>query len=132
EEVADEPSAAWRRPDHDKARAATRSDAMTILGYGLTLVGLVVVAYFVYVLGVTRLENGKSQRTLRSEYATMLANQQAYIGGPIPAGTPVAELRIPRIGINQIVVEGTTGRVLEQGPGHLRSSPLPGQHGNSV
>jgi sortase A len=47
-------------------------------------------------------------------------------------GTPVALLEIPRIGVHEVVVEGTTSAVLMTGPGHLRSTVMPGQPGTSV
>jgi LPXTG-site transpeptidase (sortase) family protein len=46
-----------------------------------------------------------------------------------PLGTPVAIIRIPRIGVNEVVAEGTTPQVLTGGPGHLRESVLPGEAG---
>jgi LPXTG-site transpeptidase (sortase) family protein len=58
-------------------------------------------------------------------------------GTPLPAkllplGTPVAVLSIPAIKLRAVVLEGTTGGVLENGPGHLRDTVLPGQIGVSV
>lgn len=50
----------------------------------------------------------------------------------LPLGTPMAVLTIPAIGLRTVVLEGTTGQVLEDGPGHLRDTPLPGQVGISV
>lgn len=50
----------------------------------------------------------------------------------IPAGAPIAVLEIPAIGVRQVVVEGTSADDLETGPGHRRSTPLPGQKGVSV
>jgi hypothetical protein len=49
----------------------------------------------------------------------------------LPLGTPVAILSIPEIGLNAVVLEGTTGDVLEGGLGHLRDTELPGQAGES-
>jgi len=46
-------------------------------------------------------------------------------------GSPVAILKIPEIGLNAVVLEGTSGAVLEGGPGHLRDTQLPGQAGLS-
>jgi sortase A len=43
----------------------------------------------------------------------------------------VAVLSIPEIGLDAVVFEGTSGQVLENGPGHLRDTPLPGQPGDS-
>jgi sortase A len=45
-------------------------------------------------------------------------------------GSPISRLRIPAIGLDQIVVEGTDAPRLEMGPGHYRDTPLPGQDGN--
>jgi sortase A len=53
--------------------------------------------------------------------------------GSAPAeGSAVALLDIPSIGLQQIVVEGTSPGDLKSGPGHLRASPLPGEFGNAV
>jgi sortase A len=49
----------------------------------------------------------------------------------LAAGSPVAILTIPEIGIKAVVLEGTSGEVLEGGPGHLRDTQLPGQVGFS-
>jgi LPXTG-site transpeptidase (sortase) family protein len=47
-------------------------------------------------------------------------------------GAPVALLRIPALGLKEVVGEGTTSGVLMSGPGHRRDTPLPGQAGTSV
>jgi hypothetical protein len=46
-------------------------------------------------------------------------------------GASVAVLDIPALHLKTVVFEGTTGAVLQNGPGHLRSTPLPGQAGTS-
>src|SRR5437016_8077371 len=75
--VVDEPpSAPWQAP-RQKKYSKHGIDAMTIVGYGLTLFGVMVLAYVVYVFGVSRLEQGRSQRTLRSSFANALATSQA-------------------------------------------------------
>ncbi|MEI7546942.1 MAG: class E sortase [Actinomycetota bacterium] len=47
-------------------------------------------------------------------------------------GRPMAYLEIPKIGLRQVVEEGTTGGVLMDGPGHERDTVFPGQFGTSV
>ena len=47
-------------------------------------------------------------------------------------GDPVAIIDIPEIGLHDVVVEGTSGSVLMDGPGHRRDTVLPGQTGVSV
>jgi sortase A len=69
-----------------------------------------------------------------------LANGTAPVGPTDPynpkklvaVGSPVAILQIPALHVQDVVLEGTTGQVLEGGPGHVRDSPLPGQQGVSV
>lgn len=50
----------------------------------------------------------------------------------IPAGAPIAVLNIPRLGLEQVVVEGTSSGDLMSGPGHRRDTVLPGQTGVSL
>jgi sortase A len=44
-------------------------------------------------------------------------------------GDPLGRLRIARIGLSAIVVQGTAGSDLEKGPGHYAKTPLPGERG---
>ena len=44
-----------------------------------------------------------------------------------PAGTAVATIQIPRIGVSAHVREGTSASVLARGPGHYTGTGLPGQ-----
>lgn len=45
---------------------------------------------------------------------------------------PVARLHLPGLDKSLVVLEGASGRNLAFGPGHLSSTPLPGNSGNSV
>lgn len=49
-----------------------------------------------------------------------------------PEGQPIGDIRIPVIGLNQVVVEGTNTPDLRKGPGHYTGTPLPGQGGNAA
>jgi sortase A len=44
-------------------------------------------------------------------------------------GDPIGRLRIPRIGVSAVVVEGTATGDLSKGPGHYPATPLPGLPG---
>ncbi len=44
-------------------------------------------------------------------------------------GDPLGRIRIPSIGMSQVVVEGTDTSSLRKGPGHYPRTPLPGTHG---
>jgi sortase A len=50
----------------------------------------------------------------------------------IAPGDPVARLRIPTLGVDQTIVSGVGRKDLEAGPGHFRTTPLPGQNGNAA
>jgi sortase A len=49
-----------------------------------------------------------------------------------PHGEPFAFLRIPAIGVDQVVFAGVDVETLKNGPGHMDGTPVPGQPGNSV
>ncbi|MET7476017.1 sortase [Streptomyces sp. NPDC005648] len=53
-------------------------------------------------------------------------------GALLAPGTPVGLIDIPRLGMSQVVLEGTDSSVLTDGPGHRRDTPMPGQAGTSV
>jgi sortase A len=44
-------------------------------------------------------------------------------------GDPLGRLRIPKIGVSAVYVEGTATGDLRSGPGHYPGTPLPGEHG---
>ena len=44
-------------------------------------------------------------------------------------GDPLGRIRIPRIGVDEVFVQGTGTADLRQGPGHYPDTPLPGQRG---
>lgn len=47
-------------------------------------------------------------------------------------GAPVARLVIPRIGLDEVVLEGVGNDELNAAPGHLPGSALPGAAGNAI
>jgi sortase A len=50
---------------------------------------------------------------------------------PPPEGDAVAHIQIPKIGVDDIVVNGVQVADLRKGPGHYPDTPLPGQEGNA-
>jgi len=51
---------------------------------------------------------------------------------PPPDGEAVARIRIPKIGVDSIVVNGVSREDLRKGPGHYPDTPMPGQEGNAA
>lgn len=87
---------------------------------------------------VSRLQARAAQQQAFDSFRSDLAVGTAPIGpteldgDPLPAGTAVAYLEIPSIGLEQVVGEGTAAATLFDGPGHRRDTPLPGQEGVSM
>jgi sortase A len=98
----------------------------------LLLLGLLIVGFVGYLLAASRIQEASAQQRL---YSTLAGELGQDIGplGPTKPGDPVAVMRIPAIGMrDMVVVEGTSPEDMANGPGHLRSTPLPGQIGTSV
>lgn len=104
------------------------------------MVGTALVGLAAWLGAGSRLYYDRAQHDDYAEFRAELAQATAPTGLTQPGnpgelltlGSPVAVLNIPQTGLNAVVLEGTTGGVLEAGPGHLRDSPLPGQRGVSV
>jgi len=103
------------------------------LGRALLGLGLVLALFLAYEFFFTGVYEARSQRALLPEFQQRLAEGGGFdsLTAPVPSG-PVALLRIPSIGVRQVVVEGSSPEELKQGPGHLPGSVLPGEFGNSV
>jgi sortase A len=54
----------------------------------------------------------------------------AYREGTVATAAAVTRMRIPRLGVDTVVVQGITVSALRAGTGHYPGTPLPGQRGN--
>jgi sortase A len=124
----------------DPERALTLREAfrrplpawLAVLMRAYLALALLAGALVAYTLWLSALPQARAQEQLYGQLREQLAQATAPLGGDIPAGTPVALLEAPTIGLRQVVVEGTAGAALRDGPGHRRDTPLPGQPGASV
>ena len=66
------------------------------------------------------------------EEGTAPVSEGDYNDVLLPDGAPVGILEIPRLGIREVIVEGTDSETTQLGPGHRRDTSLPGQAGVSV
>lgn len=116
-----------------------------VRGTGKTLisVGVLILLFVVYQLWGTGLTHDREQRSLRSKFAQRLATPAA--ADPAPQGTTtttaplvhlegdaVAAIAIPKIGLDEIVVEGVGVEELKKGVGHYPDTQMPGQKGNAA
>ncbi len=115
------------------------------LSPGLKLARVTLLSVFIFSLSlvleltvVSSVQQRSVQQRLFEQFRKDLAIGTAPVGTtdsegmPLKAGSPVAYIEIPSIGLSQVVVEGTSSENLLNGPGHRRDSPLPGQEGVSV
>ena len=106
----------------------------------LCLAGGALIAYagYHYAAGWYRADQARAawdERDARAQVAIARARAEAALPGTIEGvlpGAPVARLVIPRIGLDEIVLEGVGGEELNASPGHLPGSAFPGLVGNAV
>ncbi|MEV0570136.1 sortase [Dactylosporangium sp. NPDC050588] len=126
------------KPDRVVPPPDQPASGLRIAGTGLSILAVLLVGFTLHVTLLSQLGYGRVQQTAYADFRGALAEATAPVGqiGPdgrlLPLGTPVAVLRIPALGVQQVVFEGTTAGVMQSGPGHRRDTPLPGQAGTSV
>ncbi len=113
----------------------------------LVVLGVIVLLFVVYLLWGTGISESSHQHALRTEFGQALRQDhrspstapttaasslvRELASGNAPAnGQPIAIIDIPRIGLDKVVVQGTSTDDLHLGPGHYDGTPLPGQPGN--
>ncbi len=104
----------------------------TVVSTAGTMVAIVCLWVVGQMLFLSSFAENRSQELLYREFRVSVASATAPLGPTTPVGDPVATLSIPRLGVFQVVVEGTASGDTLAGPGHLRKTVLPGQAGTSV
>lgn len=72
------------------------------------------------------MQTNRIQSDLDSRFAQAMASEKTLLG----EGDPLTRLQIPKLGLDTLVVEGTSTSALKAGAGHYPSTPLPGRPGN--
>lgn len=105
----------------------------------LYMAGFAVFFLLANLLVVSPLEHYATQHKLYSELRLSLAEGSAPVnsltikGTPTKAGTPIAVMKAPKIGIGQeVIVEGSGAAQTAQGIAHRRDTVYPCQIGSSV
>lgn len=126
----------------------------TIRGTGKALIsaGVLILMFVGYQLWGTALTHGREQKSLRADFAGLLAAPPAAADTvptagaspattvaapvappePIATGSAAALIEIPRIGLDQVVVEGVGVEDLKKGVGHYPETRMPGEKGNAA
>jgi sortase A len=131
----------WSRglPRVQRVADATPADGpIAVASAALTLVSVVLVVFLAHLTIVSQLEHYTAQHRLYGQLRLSLAEGSTPLGqldvngDLVAAGTPIALLDIPELGVHEVVVEGSSSAETKVGVGHRRDSPLPGQAGISV
>jgi sortase A len=136
------------------SRAGLASPAVIrriVRGLGKTLisVGVLILLFVVYQLWGTGLTHEREQKSLRAQFARQLAAPAAAdpapapetpttgvtsttVAAPLVEGDAAAVINIPRIGLDEVVVEGVGVEELKKGVGHYPDTKMPGEKGNAA
>ncbi len=133
-----------------------RRRPLQVVAWTLIWSGVLIGGYVGWQLFITDIINGRTQVRAAAEFEEAVAGAEAtsedfltedllgevpsgipstvrLVGEPEPVhGEPVAFLRIPKLGVSEVVFSGDERPVLNKGPGHMVRTPLPGQPGNAV
>lgn len=109
------------------------------LGYALVSAGAAMVAFAAGQYALGSWKQGEARRDWNEAEARAIvtlarrsATADSMVPMPVMRGAPVARLLMPRLGIDEIVIEGVDDFALNAGPGHLPGSAFPGEAGNSI
>ncbi len=118
--------------------------AAAALGRTLLTAGILILLFVAYQLWGTGIYTSQQQSRLRNQFDAALhkvskaktptsPTTTTTLSPPLPpTGDAVARIQIPKIGLDDIVVNGIGRDDLRKGPGHYPATPLPGQQGNSA
>ena len=115
-------------------------------GKALISAGVLILLFVGYQLWGTGLAHQRDQKSLRADFASQLAAPTATppqaTSTPTPSttavpteiaeGTAAAVIDIPKIGLDEVVVEGVGVEELKKGVGHYPDTRMPGEKGNAA
>jgi sortase A len=120
------------------------------MGKTLISVGVLILLFVVYQLWGTGLTHDREQKNLRNQFARQLAAPAAAdpattapaapnapttsttLPAPLVEGDAAAVIDIPKIGLDEMVVEGVGVEELKKGVGHYPDTKMPGETGNAA
>lgn len=109
------------------------SSPWNAVGVALTGVGVLLMLFFVYLYAFTPLTHTRDQHRLLQSLVGNRSAVHALAIGHLPSeGNPVAILTIPTLHQHQVVVMGTSSADLQQAPGLMMHTALPGDPGDAV
>jgi LPXTG-site transpeptidase (sortase) family protein len=97
--------------------------SLVLIALGIILLGYVTGSYW---------EIYRSQKNLEAAWDQQAATVNASEQPKMSPELILTRIRVPKIGMDAIVVEGASVKELSEGPGHMRETAEPGETGNAV
>jgi LPXTG-site transpeptidase (sortase) family protein len=114
-------------------RRWTRQGSNALVLGGLCLVALAVFGYARAAMRQDELKASWGERPTLPAAIPSESDSRSAAAGPRPAeGDPVARIRIPRVGLDAVVLEGISDATLSVAPGHYPGTAFPGEGGHVV
>lgn len=118
-------------PKQRAVKPRTELGFLQFVGRSFAGVGALILLFVGYQLIGTNFVTDKQQKGLASDLQAQWAS--AVVAEEKPnLGQGVALIKIPKIGLDAVVVEGVGVEDLKKGPGHYPGTAMPGQIGNMV
>jgi sortase A len=131
----------------------TLTRAIAVLGRLFVLLGVLVLLFVGYQLWGTGWQEARAQDRLEKQFEEALSTttttaepgstttlpDDGEVTDPtattpveLEQGDAMARIEMPTIGVDKLVVQGTSVSDLRKGPGHYLKTPMPGEPGNSA
>ena len=120
-------------PSTRRERQTRRRLRWDVVGVALTGIGVLLLLFFTYLFVFTPLTHGRDQHRLLQSLVGNPRSVYSLVNHHLPAESrPIGILTIPAINQREVIVMGTSAADLQQGPGLMAGTVLPGDSGNSV
>ena len=104
-----------------------------LLGFALVGLAGLLALFLVYLLAFTPLTAARDQQRLSNSLKGAPIDVYRLANGHLPPeGAALGVVTIPSIGVNQVIVNGTSAADLMNGPGLMQGTSIPGTAGNAV
>jgi sortase A len=97
----------------------------------LFITGTLALGYVGFTLIDARLHQVAAKRSLEGEIQREKEHHESQPKPVVKTGDVLGRLDVARLGMSVAILQGTSSRMLRLGAGHIESTPLPGETGNS-
>ena len=131
----------WLRPPANrrpKRPRPTPREPRWWIGVVWLVLSVLLLCFVAHVALFGILQHARNQAAGYAELRVSLAQADTPLGQLdvndklVADGTPIALLSIPKLGLSEVVRQGSTSDVTRLGVGHRRDTPYPGQTGTSI